>query len=150
MTDERVLLDLTEAENGTTRARREVAEVTERANSWQSQIEVRKRTEEELRLIQAQLMNLPARLVQNTETERRQIARELHDDFGQVLATLSWEASGMQKPSSEAPDAITRRSGDFAKKIGALADDVHWMSQRLHPLMLDDLGLEVALNKRNA
>ena len=161
--DERVLMDMREADSRTGRASHGVAEATERAGSmgafawagWHlgqdtaalSEMNAgeRKRGQEESRRIQAQRMNLPAKLVQAQETERRLLARELHDNFGQTLAALSMEASVLPKAAPELPDVINQRSLGLAKKIGDLADDVHRMSQQIHPLILDDLGVEAAL-----
>jgi len=96
---------------------------------------------------QRQLTNLPALLVQVHETERRLLARELHDDLSQKLVALSMEASELSKSSLESLDAIGERIRDLGQKIGGLADDVHLMSRQLHPSILDDLGLEAALRE---
>ena len=94
---------------------------------------------------QEQLANLPALLVQAQETERRLFASELHDDLSQKLIALSMQVSALSKPSGESPDVTGQRIHDLGQKIGKLADDVHRMSHQLHPAILDDLGLEVAL-----
>lgn len=86
----------------------------------------------QLQRAQAQLRNFPALLVQAQETERRLLARELHDDLTQKLAALGMEAN-----------ALGNR--ELGHKIGGLADDIHRISHQLHPAILDDLGLEAAL-----
>jgi signal transduction histidine kinase len=109
------------------------------------EVEERMRAEAELRRVQEQLANLPALLVQAQETERRLFASELHDDLSQKLVALSMQVSALSKPSGESPDVTGERIHNLGQKIGKLADDVHRMSHQLHPAILDDLGLEVAL-----
>jgi signal transduction histidine kinase len=76
------------------------------------------------------------------EDERRRLARELHDDVTQRLARLAIDAARIEStqivsPSSPRPTV----HADLVR----LSDDVHALSYRLHPSILDDLGLEEAL-----
>jgi signal transduction histidine kinase len=83
---------------------------------------------------------LSGRLLTVHEDERRRLARELHDDVTQRLARLAIDAARLesgQSPSSQQPTVHT----DLVR----LSDDVHALSYRLHPSILDDLGLEEAL-----
>jgi signal transduction histidine kinase len=83
---------------------------------------------------------LSGRLLTVHEDERRRLARELHDDVTQRLARLAIDAARLesgQTPSSQQPTVHT----DLVR----LSDDVHALSYRLHPSILDDLGLEEAL-----
>lgn len=78
------------------------------------------------------LRRLSGRLIAAQEDERRRIARELHDDFSQRLAAA----------------AITAGQGrldSVREQLSAIAEDVHDLSRRLHPAMLDDLGLTAAI-----
>jgi signal transduction histidine kinase len=76
----------------------------------------------------SELEALAARLITAQEDERQRIARELHDDISQRLAALAIKSSPELKP------AITQ-----------LARDIHGLSRRLHPKILDDLGLIAAI-----
>ena len=84
------------------------------------------------------------RLISAQEDERSRLARELHDDVTQRLALLAINAgraahkAGNGK-SDEAMSAM--RQG-----LTQLSEDVHALSYRLHPSILDDLGLIEALN----
>ena len=77
------------------------------------------------------------------EEERRAIARELHDESGQMMASLLAglrlieQAKNLKEAKSQAHDL---------RKVASLAiDELGRLSRGLHPLALDDLGLEVAL-----
>jgi len=89
------------------------------------------------------LQALSHRLVEVQESERRSIARELHDEIGQTLtvAELNLHAA-LENPSH---DAITRRLEDSIEAVGRVLEQVHDLSLNLRPSMLDDLGLESAL-----
>ena len=78
------------------------------------------------------------RLLTAHEDERRRLARELHDDLTQRLARLAIDAGQLER--SAGADASKMRS-DLVR----LSEDVHALSYRLHPSMLDDLGLVEAL-----
>ena len=88
-----------------------------------------KRAEIELRTLATQL-NVAE------EDERRRIARELHDDFSQRLAAVAIDIAAATKgqPHGEQLQGLNVR-------IRALAEDMHDLSRRLHPAILDDLGL---------
>ena len=64
----------------------------------------RRRVENELRESREQLRHLAGQILGAQETERRRIARELHDDFGQELALLSVELDLLhQRPGARNP-----------------------------------------------
>jgi signal transduction histidine kinase len=80
-----------------------------------------------------QLQAISHRLLEAQEAERRSVARELHDDFGQLLTAIRLSLQGGAHPAesiSLVDDAIQR--------MRDLALD-------LRPAILDDLGLEAAL-----
>ncbi len=86
---------------------------------------------------------LSGRLVTAHEDERRRLARELHDDVTQRLAGLAIEAARIEggeggTDKGEAAHAI--REG-----LVELGEDVHALSYRLHPSVIEDLGLVEAL-----
>jgi len=83
---------------------------------------------------------LSGRLLTAHEDERRRLARELHDDLTQRLARLAIDAGRMENGPA-APDGIRPLREDLVR----LSEDVHALSYRLHPAVLDDLGLVEAL-----
>jgi signal transduction histidine kinase len=91
-----------------------------------------------------QLHHLSAKLIRAQEEERRTIARELHDEVGQVLTAIKVELAVAQR-TVEAVGGPARLLDD-ARSItdGALAT-VRDLSHLLHPALLDDLGLAAAV-----
>lgn len=85
-------------------------------------------------------LELSGRLITAHEDERRRLARELHDDLTQRLAVLAIDAGRMERLPA-VPDGIRPLREDLVR----LSDDVHALSYRLHPSILDDLGLVEAL-----
>jgi signal transduction histidine kinase len=83
-------------------------------------------------------VDLSGRLLNAHEDERRRLARELHDDLTQRLAGLAIDA-GHLEPTAGAPASAMR------EELARLSEDVHSLSYRLHPSILDDLGLVEAL-----
>lgn len=91
------------------------------------------------------LRALTARLMLVQEEESKRIARELHDAFSQRLAALSTESRLLKKQLPPKTGKVARKLDAIADQIGGLARDIHQMSRRLHPAILDDLGLAAAL-----
>ena len=91
------------------------------------------------------LQRLSAKLITAQEEERRSIARELHDEVGQVLTAIKVELSLAQNAVDAAggPPRILEEARAIAD--GAL-QTVRDLSQLLHPAMLDDLGLPAAID----
>jgi signal transduction histidine kinase len=87
--------------------------------------------------------SLGGRLVTAHEDERRRLARELHDDVTQRLAGLAIEAAALEgrvKDTANGDAAHSIRGG-----LVELGEDVHALSYRLHPAVIEDLGLVEAL-----
>ena len=85
---------------------------------------------------------LGGRLIHAQEQERTRLARELHDDVTQRLALLAMDAGRAERQSVNGGGAAmkTVREG-----LVRLSEDVHALSYRLHPALLEDLGLVEAL-----
>jgi signal transduction histidine kinase len=85
---------------------------------------------------------LGGRLINAQEQERTRLARELHDDVTQRLALLAMDAGRAERHSANGRGAAmkTVREG-----LVRLSEDVHALSYRLHPALLEDLGLVEAL-----
>jgi len=110
------------------------------------------RLEHDLRLEQAKdaqtsldLQRLSAKLTTAQEEERRTIARELHDEVGQLLTAIKMELAAAQR-------AIQAEGGspELLQDARLIADGtlhtVRELSRMLHPSLLDDLGLTTAVD----
>jgi len=86
---------------------------------------------------------LGRRLISAQEDERRYLARELHDDLSQRLARVAIDASFVA--SSQGSDAANEVLQNLQPELVSISKDVHDMSYRLHPALIDDLGLVAAL-----
>lgn len=106
----------------------------------------RKRAEEDLRTGREELRQLSARLLTAEESERKRLSRDLHDDFNQRLALL---AVDLESLSHEIPpsDVLRATLEQLRDRVSNLSDDVRGLAYRLHPAILDDLGLGAALKR---
>ena len=111
-------------------------DITERRNAEDVSRESRVALEASHREIQ----QLAGRLLTAHEDERRRLARELHDDLTQRLARLAIDA-GRMECAADAPEGVR----PLREELVRLSEDVHALSYRLHPSVLDDLGLVEAL-----
>jgi len=91
-----------------------------------------------------ELESLTRKLIEAQEEERKRIARELHDDFNQRLASLAVELETLECTPIARPKPVARRLAAIRVQVGQLSDDLHDLAYRLHPSLLDHVGLEVA------
>jgi two-component system sensor histidine kinase UhpB len=109
-----------------------ITDITERA-----------RENRELERSRGDLRRLSARMVQAREDERRRIARELHDELGQRLTALKMELSSLGAESVQPTRA--GRIGAMLEMVDDTVASVRRIATELRPLMLDDLGLNAAI-----
>jgi signal transduction histidine kinase len=93
--------------------------------------------------MQNQLRELSAQLLDTREDERRRVARGLHDELGQLLTALKIDLTSLAASSSDAGQ--TTRIQAMMRLVDATFEAVRRISDDLRPLILDDLGLNVAL-----
>jgi PAS domain S-box-containing protein len=94
---------------------------------------------------QTQLRRLSGSIMANQEKERSAIARELHDELGQVLTALRMDSVWMQERLKQADPKASERALTMCRLIDKNIEDVRGMAFRLRPGVLDDLGLVDAL-----
>ncbi len=93
----------------------------------------------------SQLESLSHKLILVREEESRRIARELHDEIGQILAVLNLNLAAVKKG---AVSEIGREAVDGCLDLVArLITKVRRLSLDLHPSLLDDFGLVTALRR---
>lgn len=84
--------------------------------------------------------SLSAQVLLAQEAERRRVSREMHDDLAQRLALLQFEIEGM-KQRFASDTRILPELDSLRGSVAVLAEDLHRMCERLHPAVLDNLGL---------
>lgn len=87
---------------------------------------------------------LSARLLEAQEEERARVARELHDDLIQRLGLVGHKVAGLRGVLDDPPTA-TRRLAGLEAELGDLCEEVRRLARRMHPSILDNLGLAAAL-----
>jgi PAS domain S-box-containing protein len=103
----------------------------------------RKQAEAKRKEYSRKLQVLSRRLVEAQETERRNIARELHDEIGQALTVMQLNLQAMLL--SPGTEVALPRLNETLEVVERVLEQVHDISLDLRPSILDDLGLEPAL-----
>jgi len=88
---------------------------------------------------------LAGRLIAAQESERRRIARELHDNLSQKLALLSIDIGNLGAHTGVVPAALAEAIASLAARARDIMSDVHCLSHDLHPPQLELLGLSQAI-----
>jgi len=99
-----------------------------------------------LKKAQDQLRRLSAGIMASQEKERSAIARELHDELGQVLTALRMDSVWLQERLKKSDAEASQRALTMCQLIDKNIEDVRGMAFRLRPGVLDDLGLVDALD----
>jgi PAS domain S-box-containing protein len=111
-----------------------------------------KRTEERLRQSYEGLRALSARLRAAREEESARLAREVHDQVGQLLTALRLDVAWLERqlepaglPGLAAAGEITGKLQAMSRLLDQAAEAVHRITSELRPGILDELGLEAAV-----
>jgi len=104
----------------------------------------RKRVQEKLTRSHDQLRQLSAALQTIREEERTHIARELHDDLGQILASLRMDLTLLQQEDGTSSDSLRLMAGMEQNLLTAIAS-LRRIATNLRPRALDEGGLYFAL-----
>lgn len=94
---------------------------------------------------QDQLRRLSGGIMTSQEKERAAIARELHDELGQMLTALRMDCVWLMKGLDENKPKMVERTLTMRNLIDKTLDEVRDMATRLRPGVLDHLGLIDAL-----
>lgn len=110
-------------------------------------LEVSGRAEKErlfaaVRQQRGQLRALTNKLTEVQESERRQLARELHDEMGQALTAIRIDLAAVEKglPANTSPQ-VRERLAEAGHLTEQTLEQIRELSLDLRPPMLDDLGL---------
>jgi PAS domain S-box-containing protein len=101
---------------------------------------------EQVRASSERLQSLSRRLVEVQESERLYIARELHDEAGQMLTSLVVDLRLLEKRASE-PKAILKLVSAMEISLNSVIENLHRIAMALRPASLDHVGLVAALRQ---
>jgi signal transduction histidine kinase len=92
-----------------------------------------------------QRSDLAQKLISSQESTLRSISRELHDEFGQVLTAVG---SLLTRSARNLPEGSPMRDdlGEVRDIAQTTLDNIRSLSQALHPVMLDETGLESTMD----
>lgn len=102
-----------------------------------SEVTQTKDREEQVRANAQSYRLMSARILELQDSERRRIARELHDSIGQFLVGLKINLSQLEKCSGENSAKLVRETLDLTDYA---LQEVRTMSHLLHPPLLEELG----------
>jgi PAS domain S-box-containing protein len=122
----------------------ELASVNE---SLLAEVAERMQTEASLESSRQELQKLAFQLLRVQEEERRRISRDLHDDINQRLALLAMDIEAVERQLSFPPGQVGRAVRAIQDRVVELSDVVRHLAYQLHPSILDDLGLPIALQR---
>jgi len=98
----------------------------------------------DLEILNFELRCLSGRLIATQDDERRRLAREMHDGFGQDLVATKMVLDRINL-ASDCPDWCRQAAADASHLLDGAIQQVRSMSHLLHPPMLDEVGLKSAL-----
>ncbi len=107
--------------------------------------EALRESQEALARSREELRALAASLLSAQEQERQRVSRELHDDLNQRLAVLAMQVDMLGARLPLSVEELRRELESLARQVAGLSDDVRRMASRLHPSVLEHLGLAAAL-----
>ncbi len=120
-------------------------ELHKKSMALANEINDRKIAEKKLRESQVQLRALAARLISIREEERTRIAREIHDELGQVLTGLKMDVIWLAKQLGKDPKVLREKTDSMSALIDSTMHLVRRISTGMRPEILDDMGLIAAI-----
>jgi signal transduction histidine kinase len=79
------------------------------------------------------------------EQERKHIAREIHDELGQLLTAMKFDVAWLHKKLAATDEAIFEKLKSLDEQLDDLIRSIRKISADLRPSLLDDIGLEAAM-----
>jgi PAS domain S-box-containing protein len=143
--DEQVVGFIKVLRDETMRRKAEDEEVRRTQFAWDLIEEQARATSSALGQTQTELVEIGRRLLNVQEQERRRIARDLHDHLAQRLALLEMGLDRLHEGLPGSLEELQTQIAVLQKQAAALSQDVREISHRLHPSIIEHLGLITAL-----
>ena len=119
-----------------------IRDVTEIHNSREELI----RSNEKFKVVNEQLRNLSEYLQKAREEERTFIAREIHDELGQILTGIKLDLSWIKTKSPQLSEELSNRLIAAIDLTNVAINSVKRIATSLRPVVLDDFGLTAAID----
>ena len=103
-----------------------------------------KRAEQGLRELAERRRAIALQILDAQERERERLARDLHDELGQILTAVGMDSDWIAR-HSETTDHLREVASQLRTKVEQAVELVRILSHRLRPSVLDDLGIGPAL-----
>ena len=97
--------------------------------------------------VSEQRSTLARRLIGLQEEIFRSVSRELHDDFGQILTAVGTMLRRAEKKGLPADSPFTEDVAEVRQIVQETLEKTRSFSQALHPTILDDYGLDKAIER---
>ncbi|MCE9597273.1 MAG: hypothetical protein K8S54_04830 [Spirochaetia bacterium] len=81
------------------------------------------------------------------ENERRSIARDLHDHFGQALTYLRMEVKGLKQNEGQTSESFDLHASRIGATLESLSATLHSLLEKIRPPLLDEIGLVAVLRQ---
>lgn len=121
-------------------------ELSSTNRNLKNEIEERKKVEAALLESEDVLHQLSNNLLTVQENERQRISVELHDELGQSLAALKLQLRAIVRGLDGEPLLVLQKEcEELRSSINVIIENVRRLSRNLSPVLLDDLGLDAAL-----
>ncbi len=117
------------------------------ASRLSKQFSRRIKAEEALQVSEAKLRKLSSHLMTVQEQERKRIAMDLHDDFGQALAFLMLQLRSIQNKLPIEQEAMIGDCETATEYVGQIIEKIRKLSHDLIPIHMTDLGLTGSLKR---
>jgi signal transduction histidine kinase len=101
----------------------------------------------ELALLSTRRSELAQQLISAQENTLRSISRELHDDFGQILTAIGGMLQRAGRRMAQKPEELAPDLREVQEIVQSTLDKVRSLSHVLHPVVLDEIGFDSALDQ---
>ena len=109
-------------------------------------VQYNRRLFEEVAALSARRSELAQQLIAMQENTFRSISRDLHDDFGQILTAIGTMLQRTSRRSADT-DSVRADLREVQEIVQATLEKVRTLSHALHPVILDEIGFEGALDQ---
>src|SRR5207248_4788397 len=109
-------------------------------------VQSNRRMFEQVAALSERRSELAQQLIAMQENTFRSISRDLHDDFGQILTAIGTMLQRTGRRSAD-PDLVRADLREVQEIVQATLEKVRSLSHALHPVILDEIGFEGALDQ---